>query len=354
MPANKPIRTLVVDDSVFMRTMLKNALSRAAGIEVIGTAQNGTEAIKKIADLKPDVVTLDIEMPGLTGLEVLERVMKDSPIPIVMVSTKTQAGAKMTFDALELGAVDYVAKPLAEKNASLKGFQDKVVRAVETAFASNRARLGARDHTRILKPRSVDLQTDGTVIAIGISAGGPATLHKLIPTFPASFPAIVLTQHMPADFTGPFAVRLNQGSAMDVKEAEDGDELKPGRLLLAPGDRHMRVRKRGLRSVVMLDSEPKVAGFRPSVDALFESVATVFGSAAIGLVMTGMGCDGADGIKKLKAAGARTLAQDQESCVVYGMPKAAADTGCVDRVISLAEIPDVLSRMLASPASAPA
>lgn len=345
------IRTLVVDDSVFMRTMLKNALSKSTRIQVIGTAQNGAEALKKIAELKPDVVTLDIEMPGLSGLEVLKRVMKDTPLPIVMVSTKTQAGAKMTFEALELGAVDYVAKPLAEKGSSLQGFQEKVVQAVEAAFASNRSRLGTQDRTLILKPRATDIRMDGLVIAVGISAGGPATLHKLIPALPATFPAMVLTQHMPADFTGPFAKRLDQGSALTVKEAEEGDELKPGQLLLAPGAHHLRVMKRGPRVVATLDSGPKVSGFRPSVDVLFESVARTFGANAIGLVMTGMGSDGAEGIRKLKAAGARTLAQDQESSVVYGMPKAAAETGCVDRVVSLAEIPEVLSRML-TPAAA--
>lgn len=350
--ATKPIRTLVVDDSVFMRTVLKSALSKDDSIEVIGSAQNGTEALEKIESLKPDVVTLDIEMPGLTGLEVLERVMKKNPIPIVMVSTKTQKGAEMTFQALELGAVDYVAKPLADKNTSLQGFQEKVVRAVQAAFLSNRSRLGSKDKSKVAPPRKMAIQTEGIIVAIGISAGGPATLHKMLPVFHAEFPPIVITQHMPADFTKAFAKRLNESSKLEIKEAEDGDQVCPGRLFIAPGDRHMKVVRVGKNYKIKLDSGEKVAGFRPSVDVLFESVATAYEANAIGLIMTGMGSDGSVGIKKMKEVGAKTLAQDQDSSIVYGMPKAAFETGCIDKVVSLTEIPDCLTRMLAEPVSA--
>lgn len=342
------IRTLIVDDSVFMRTVLKSALGRSSSLEIVGSAQNGIEALEKIKQLKPDVVTLDVEMPGLDGIGVLRRVMAECPLPVVMVSTKTQAGAKLTFEALEIGAVDYVAKPLGDKGASLEGFQEKVIRAVETAFASNRARLGHAGATKVLRPRAAGIHTDGYVVAIGISAGGPATLHKLIPCLPKVFPPVVLTQHMPADFTGPFAQRLNGSCELEVKEAADGDELICGRLLLAPGDRHMKVVRKGQGFRIALDDGPKVAGFRPSVDVLFQSVATTHAAKAVGLVMTGMGCDGAEGITAMKRAGAKTLAQDQASCVVYGMPKAAAETGCVDKVVSLAEIPDALVRALAA------
>ncbi len=351
--SDKPIRVLVTDDSVFMRTMLKNALGKAKDMEVVGSAQNGNEAIDRIKELKPDVMTLDIEMPGLDGIGVLKKVMKDSPMPIVMVSTKTQAGAKLTFEALELGAVDYVAKPLADKDASLQSFQSSVVDAVRAAFSSNRNRLGKQDRLRIAPPRKANIQTEGIVVAIGISAGGPATLHKLIPLLPKEFPPIVLTQHMPADFTATFACRLNDTSQLEVREAASGDVLTSGTLLLAPGSHHLRIAKQGGKLVTRLDDGEKVSGFRPSVDALFKSVAAACNENAIGLVMTGMGFDGAEGIKTLKATGARTLSQDQESCIVYGMPKAAFQTGCVDQVVSLAEIPDVLIRMLsASTASA--
>lgn len=344
--AQKKIRTLVVDDSVFMRRMLKNALVKAPEIEVISTAENGTEALEKIRDLKPDVVTLDIEMPGLTGLEVLERVMKDNPIPIVMVSTKTQEGAEMTFQALELGAFDYVAKPLTNKDVSLQGFQQKVVSAVKAAYTVNTKKLGKQDTTKILKPRSIEIPTEDIVVAIGISAGGPATLHKLIPMLPSRFPPIVVTQHMPADFTGPFAKRLNTASKINVKEAENKDKLEPGQLLIAPGNRHLSVKKKGNHYSVLLSDGPKVAGFRPSVDVLFESIATSFGPAAIGLIMTGMGSDGSEGIRLMKKVGATTLAQDEASSIVYGMPKAAFETGCIDQIVSLTEIPDILVRTL--------
>jgi len=342
----KPIRILVVDDSIFMRTVLKNALSKADGFEVIGSAQNGQEALKKIEELKPDVVTLDIEMPGLTGLDVLDRIMPTKPLPIVVVSTKTQTGAKMTFEALDKGAVDYVAKPLADKNASLQKFQDKVINAVRAAFASNRSKLGKGSENKIIRPRSAEVRTEGIVVAIGISAGGPATLHKMVPMLPANFPPIVLTQHMPADFTGPFAKRLNASAQITVKEAEAGDELVPGRMLLAHGGKHLRVVKKLGRFIADVDDGPKVSGFKPSVDVLFESVTKTYGANSIGLIMTGMGVDGSNGIKMLKAAGATTLSQDQESSIVYGMPKAAFETGCVDKVISLALIPDTLVRIL--------
>lgn len=331
-----------------MRTVIKSALDQSGKIEVVGTAQNGQEALKKITQLKPDVITLDIEMPGLDGLAVLKRVMADDPRPVVMVSTKTQEGARLTFEALELGAVDYVAKPLADRKTSLERFQQKVVQAVQVAFESNRSQLGHPYRGRILPPRKARIHTKDFVVAIGISTGGPAALHQFIPLLPKEFPPVVLTQHMPAEFTGPLAKRLDDASILSVKEAKDGDELIEGRILLARGDRHLRVVRRGTRFTVALDAGPKVAGFRPSVDAMFESVAKTFGANAVGLVMTGMGSDGADGVRAMKRAGGRVLAQDQASSIVYGMPKAAYQTGCVDEVVPLAAIPDTLVRLLST------
>lgn len=333
------IRVLIVDDSVFMRSMLKSALDGAPGIEVVGTAMNGQDGLKKIASLKPDVVTLDVEMPGLSGLEVLERVMKDGPLPIVMVSTKTQKGAQATLDALRLGAVDYVAKPLGEKSASLQSFRTKVQRAVEAAAQSNRKTLG-RNLVAVPTSQGVEDFPDSTVVAIGISAGGPATLHEMVPAFPEQFPPIVITQHMPADFTGPFATRLDAVARVTVREAEDGQPLMPGELLIAPGNKHLRVVKKGRKLVAGLDNGPKVSGFRPSVDVLFESVASTVGSMAIGVIMTGMGCDGSVGVRLLKKHDATTIAQDQATSIVYGMPKAAFDTGCIDSVVPLQQIPN--------------
>ncbi|MCC7292692.1 MAG: chemotaxis response regulator protein-glutamate methylesterase [Phycisphaerales bacterium] len=343
----KPIRVLVVDDSVFMRSALKNGLSAAEGFEVIGSAQNGVEGLEKILTLKPDVVTLDVEMPGLTGLEVLERVMKQHPLPIVMVSTKTREGAETTLKALELGAVDYVAKPLGEKSSSLSSFREDIVRAVRAAWESNhRALKPSHAPPRPLPVRP--FHDDGAVVAIGISAGGPQTLHKLIPTLPAHFPPLVVTQHMPEDFTGPFARRLNEVSKITVLEAAGGEELRSGQMLLARGDHHLRVVSRQGKLVTVVDKGPKVSGFRPSVDVLLDSVASAAGKRAVGVVMTGMGFDGAAGIRRLKEAGGATIAQDKDTSVVYGMPKAAAETGCVDRVVPLQEIASAIAELISA------
>jgi two-component system chemotaxis response regulator CheB len=335
-------RVLIIDDSVFMRTILKSALSGAEGIEVIATAQNGAEGLKKILQLKPDVITLDIEMPGLDGLQVLTRVMKECPLPVVMVSTKTQQGALATLEALRLGAVDYVAKPVGDKSATLGNFRDNVVRAVRTAAHSNRRTLGRVPAP--IQPSSYNGGSPpGVVVAIGISAGGPATLHNMIPAIPAESPPMVITQHMPADFTASFARRLNDVAKIDVKEAQDGDELLAGRALIAPGSHHLRVIKKAGRLLASLDGGPKVSGFRPSADVMFESVATAVGPLAVAVVMTGMGCDGSAGVRIIKKHGGATIAQDEATSVVYGMPKAAFETGCIDRVEPVDRIPHAIA-----------
>jgi len=340
------INVLIVDDSIFMRAMLKSAFTDEPGIEVIGSAQNGIEGLKKIKELRPDVVTLDIEMPGLSGLEVLERVMKDHPLPVVMVSTKTQKGARATFDALELGAVDYVAKPLGEQSATLGSFRKDVIRAVKTAAQSNRKRLQPRREKAQAQIRPEgDLPLD-TLVAIGISAGGPATLHKMMPVFPESYPPIVITQHMPADFTRPFAERLSAAAKLNIVEAENGMSIRPGMALIAPGSHHLRVVRKVTGLVAHLDAGPKVSGFRPSVDVLFESVATCVGARAVGVIMTGMGNDGSVGVGILKKHGGFTISQDQETSIVYGMPKAAAETGHIDRVAPLDSIPTAITEAL--------
>jgi two-component system chemotaxis response regulator CheB len=343
-----PIRVLVVDDSIFMRSMLRDAISKADGLEVIGTAQNGTEGLQKILCNKPDVVTLDIEMPGMTGLEVLERVMKECPTPCVVVSTKTQKGAQITLDALKLGAVDYVAKPLMEQGSTLEGFRQKVVEAVRVAAASNRKTLTSASRTvrPAARPQEFnDLPMDA-IVAIGISAGGPQTLHQMMPAIPAKFPPIVITQHMPAAFTSAFAERLNAECKLEVREAVTGDELRPGVALIAPGDQHLRVVQRGSKFSVVLSNGPKISGFRPSVDAMFDSLAAIAAERTVAVVMTGMGFDGAAGIRMLKQRGAATIAQDAETSIVYGMPKAAAETGCVDRIVPLHQIPSAIAEAL--------
>jgi two-component system chemotaxis response regulator CheB len=244
-----------------------------------------------------------------------------------------------------MGAVDYVAKPVGDAGATLGDFKEQVLRAVAVAARSNRRRLGAAPTVA----RSAEMSggaPPGTVIAIGISAGGPVTLHGILPAFPPETPPMVITQHMPAEFTGPFAQRLDAVAQIDVKQAEQGDDLRPGLALIAPGSHHLRVLKgpRGLRAV--LDGGPKVSGFRPSVDVMFESVAAAAGPLAVAVVMTGMGHDGADGVRHVKRAGGTTVAQDEATSVVYGMPKAAFQTGCVDRVEPVDRIPQAVAEMI--------
>lgn len=333
-----PTRVLIIDDSVFMRSMLKSALTDAENIEVVGTAMNGLDGYEKIKSLKPHVVTLDVEMPGMDGIDLLRRIMAESPLPVVMVSTKTQTGARATIDALRIGAVECVAKPLGDKSATLESFRQRVIDAVNSAAASNRSRIGRKSDPIVGAPAVAGFPSD-LVVAIGISAGGPATLHEMIPALPKEFPPLVITQHMPAGFTGPFAQRLSEGSKLDVKEAAEGDELRCGLALIAPGDRHLRIRRQGGALVAALDDGPKVSGFRPSVDVLFESVAATVADHAVGVIMTGMGCDGSVGVRLLKKVGAHTIAQDKETSVVYGMPKAAFETGCIDHVLPLPQIP---------------
>lgn len=335
-------RVLIIDDSIFMRSILKSALSDAEGIEVIGTAQNGTDGLKKIRELRPDVVTLDIEMPGMDGLQVLQNVMTECPLPVVMVSTKTQQGAEATIEALRRGAVDYVPKPVGDKSATLGGFRDKVIHAVRTATQCNRRILG-KPRQRILTSSYAGEMSEGVVIAIGISAGGPATLHEMIGAFPRETPPIIITQHMPAEFTGSFARRLNDAATIDVKEASDGDELRPGCAFLAPGSHHLRIVRKPGRLVVSLDNGPKVCGFRPSVDVMLESVASAAGPRAVAVIMTGMGCDGSAGVRIIKKHGGTIIAQDEETSIVYGMPKEAFKTGCVDRVEPLSRIPQAIA-----------
>ncbi|NOX57250.1 MAG: chemotaxis-specific protein-glutamate methyltransferase CheB [Planctomycetes bacterium] len=342
-PAKK--RVVIIDDSVFMRTMLKLALEKSPKVEVVGIAEDGLAGLELIRKLRPDAATLDIEMPGLTGLEVLERVKTSRPIPIVVVSTKTQKGAETTMAALERGALTCVAKPVgAAGGTSMQTFQTEVVEAIEGAFQSNTSALSTTGKIAKAGGGRIDRTLIG---AIGISAGGPATLHKIIHAFPATFPTMVLTQHMPADFIPPFVKRLDDECPMDVKLAATGDELKPGRLLIAPGTHHLRVVKSAGKYRVRLDDGPKVSGFKPSVDAMFESLAQCAGPKVVSIVMTGMGFDGANGTKLLKQAGAHCLAQDEKTSIVYGMPKAAARTGSVDEVVALENIPAALQNAFA-------
>jgi len=355
--AGAKVRTLVVDDSPFVRTILRTALSQHPQIEVVGFAQDGLEALKKISALRPHVVTLDVEMPRLNGIGVLERVVGKAPVGFVMVSTLTQAGARITFEALEKGAFDYVAKPKSGGFAGLPEFRERLHKLVLGAARSRgyRRRLGAaKGPGATAAPSLPPNRQRGWVVAIGISCGGPPTLMEMLPAFPSDFVPILITQHMPAQFTTSFAKHLDDACSMNVREAVHLDRPQPGTILVAPGGQHMKLVRQGANLFVHLDAGPKVSGHRPSVDVLFDSVARSCGPRAVGVIMTGMGGDGAAGITRMSQAGAWTIAQDQKTSLVYGMPKEAVKAGAIDHVLPLQKIPIAVAKLLQRGAKAAA
>lgn len=343
---NQMIRVLVVDDSALMRKLIPQLIERDTSIHVVGTAMDGAFALKKIEELKPDVITLDLEMPRMDGIETLRQIMRQQQIPVVVVSAHTREGASTTFKALHMGAFDFVAKPenvLADNmNEIASELIAKIKAAVKSPFL-RRPVLPAGTVSRPKPKRPSILTSASKVVALGVSTGGPNSVEYMLSHLPADFPAAILVvQHMPAGFTETFARRLNETCSLEVKEAQSGDLLCPGRVLICPGDRHMRVRRMPLGDVVVLSDDVKVNGHRPSVDVMFRSVAAEFGADAVGLLMTGMGDDGAEGLGCLKAAGALTIAQDEASSIVFGMPRAAIERGYANRVVSLEAMANTL------------
>jgi len=333
------VRVLVVDDSALMRKLIPMILERDPDIEVVGTAMDGAFALRKIAELQPDIVTLDLEMPRMDGLETLRMIMKSAPLPVIVFSTHSKEGAYSTFKALALGAIDFVPKP---KNAAAGNLEPVALQLAEKIKVAKRA--GGRKS--IPKPvlelppsskkRSRPAVPPNRIIAIGISTGGPNALQYLLTQFPADFAAtFVVVQHMPEGFTDMFARRLDECCALDVHEAKSGDLLIAGRVLICPGNRHMMVRRMPRGEMVVLSDTPPINGHRPSADVLFHSVAQEFGLTSVGIIMTGMGEDGAEGIGAIKAAGGMTIAQSEETCVVSGMPRAAMMKGFVQKVLPL-------------------
>lgn len=336
----KKIKVLVVDDSALMRHLLTHLLSRDPGIEVVGAAADPYFAREKIKRLQPDVLTLDVEMPRMDGLTFLEKLMRGHPMPVVMVSALTERGCETTFRALELGAVDFVTKPRVDVTERIGEVAEEIIEKVKAAA---RARLSARKITPPPPIRSSALpRSSNQVIAAGASTGGTEALRAVMAALPADTPGMVIVQHMPELFTRAFAERLNSICAIRVKEAADGDRVLPGHALIAPGNHHMTLTRSGANYHVRINGGPPVNRHRPSVDVLFESCARYAGANAVGVIMTGMGADGAQGLLRMKQAGARTLAQDEESSIVFGMPKAAIDLGAADQVLSLSEIPEAL------------
>jgi two-component system chemotaxis response regulator CheB len=352
----KPVRVLVVDDSALMRKLIPQILAQDASIEVVGTAIDGYFALKKIEELSPDVVTLDLEMPGLNGIDTLKAIMRRWRLPVIVVSSHSTAGAAITLKALALGAFDFVAKPkdVSACMPEIAGELNKKIRAaaqsagVQTEFLPG----SQRGKQRGRPPSQLRPVAPTHIIAIGVSTGGPNALQYLFSKLPVEFSgSILVVQHMPDGFTELFAKRLDQVCPIRVKEAQSGDLLVAGRALICPGNRHLKVKKLPLGNVALLADETPVNGHRPSVDVLFHSVAEEFGSQAMGLLMTGMGEDGAFGLGEIRAAGGYTVAQSQETCVVFGMPKAAIERGYAMRVADLQELPNILQAECATDGS---
>lgn len=337
----RSVRVLVVDDSALMRQMLRSALDSDPDIEVVGTAPDPLCARQMIKDLDPDVVTLDIEMPRMDGLVFLEKLMTLRPMPVIMVSSMTSRGAEITMRALELGAVDFVTKPKASAHEGLAVLKAELVPKVKLA-AGARVVMPHHGQGPSSKPGALSQETAKSIIAIGASTGGVPALRSLLSALPATCPGVLITQHMPAAYTGPFAARLDQSSTLTVVEAEAGQRIQPGHAYVAPGGRHLRLVRDWQGFRCDLSDGPLVSGHRPSVDMLFRSVAKAVGAQAVGALLTGMGRDGAEGLLEMRQAGAMTLGQSEASCVVYGMPRAAMEIGAVT-----AEIPlDAMARAI--------
>lgn len=332
MGLKRKIRVLIIDDSILFREAARFELEKDGAIEVIGTAGDPFDARDKIIELNPDLLTLDVEMPKMNGIDFLKKLMPQFPLPVVVVSSASNS----VFEAMSAGAVDFVAKPLASNSSSLQSFFNELTIKIKIAST---AKVGSKNN--IIKnnvKESVKRFKTGSVIAIGASTGGPEALSTVLGGLVPNMPPIVIVQHMPANFTKMFAERLDRISSLSVKEAEDGDILQTGKVLLAPGDRQMEVKKRGAQYYVKVYEGDKVSGHCPSVDVLFNSVAQTVGSKGFGVIMTGMGYDGAKGLLEMKKKGSFTIGQDKQSCIVYGMPQVAFNIGAVSEQIPLDKI----------------
>ena len=333
------IRVLVVDDSALMRKLIPAILARDPSIEVVGTAMDGAFALKKIEELHPDVVTLDLEMPRMDGMETLRLIMRRTPLPVILFSTHSKEGAYATFKALALGAIDFVAKPKDAAAGRLDVIAEQLIEKIKVAKRAGGVKLPPPvlvDSPPAQKKGSRATLPPNRIIAIGISTGGPNALQFLLSQIPADFPAsFVIVQHMPEGFTEMFSRRLDECCAIDVQEAKSGDLLLAGRALICPGNRHMMVRRMPRGDMAVLSDGPPVNGHRPSADVLFHSVAQEFGLTAVGLIMTGMGEDGAEGLGAIRTAGGMTVAQSEDTCIVSGMPHAAIQKGHVNKIVPL-------------------
>ena len=353
------IRVLVVDDSALMRKLLTQLLNSDPQIEVVGAAMDAYIAREKIKSLKPDVLTLDVEMPKMDGLSFLSNLMRLHPMPVVMVSSLTEKGASVTMRALELGAVDFVSKPKVDLAHSLDDCAQEITAKVKAAAAAcvdtlvrnaDKAKSADGKNGKCVELKSASIgskfRTTDQVIAIGASTGGTEAIKEVLIRMRPDSPGIVITQHIPPVFSRSFAERMNQCSRLAVCEAEDGQQIRPGHAFIAPGDRHLEVVRDGARYRCRLHDGEPVNRHRPAVDVLFDSVAEVAANNATGVILTGMGRDGAKGLKRMHDAGATTIAQDEQSSVIWGMPHAAIEEGAADQVLPLENIPAKVAEMV--------
>ena len=352
------IRVLVVDDSALMRQFISDILKSDPRIEVAGTARDGKDALAQIKILNPDIVTMDVEMPNMDGLQALEEIMKTKPLPVIMVSSMTQEGAETTLKALALGCVDFIGKPSGTISLNIRDIgQELIDKVIAASTAKLRPRLFgatgvkpspfASDFRRMTPPANMMSTGRIDIVAIASSTGGPMALSELLPKLPKKFPVpIVITQHMPKEFTPSFSKRLNDSSEIEVLEGFDGLSLKAGRAVIAPGGTHLIVKRRAGAAVCGLSDAPPVLSVKPAANIMFQSVSEQYGGNVLCVILTGMGRDGTDGAIVLKKKGAYVIAESQKTCVVYGMPKAAVDAGVVDEVLPLNEIPDAMVRIV--------
>ncbi len=346
----KKIKVLVIDDSAMIRQLLTEILNGDSGIEVVGAAADPLIARDKIKQLNPDVLTLDVEMPKMDGVTFLKNLMRLRPMPVLMVSSLTEKGADVTFQALEIGAVDFVTKPKLDVKQQLLEYSEEIIAKVKAAAQAKVRPYKERGEDRSVAPKlsadavlakkgvSRQFKTTEQIIALGASTGGTEAIKEVLMRMPADAPGMVITQHIPEAFSEPFAKRMNAASAMTVCEAKDGQQIVTGHAYIAPGGRHLYVERSGARYICRLSDGPPVNRHRPSVDVLFRSIAQSVGLNAIGVILTGMGDDGARGMKEMKDAGAKTVAQDEKTSVVWGMPGEAVKHGGVDEVLPLERI----------------
>ncbi|MHB8064267.1 MAG: protein-glutamate methylesterase/protein-glutamine glutaminase [Ruminiclostridium sp.] len=337
----RKIRVLIVDDSLVFRETISKGIAADPSIEVVGTAGDPYQARDKIVDLEPDVMILDVEMPRMNGIEFLKRLMPQYPIPVVVVS----AVDVTVFDALKAGAVDFAAKPDFRTPRGSEAFINEIIVKIKIASIAKVGHYKKTVNYEALKGKTGIIKSN-IIIAIGASTGGTEALYNIIKAFPRDIPGIVVVQHMPPIFTKLYAERLNNSCVVEVKEAQTHDRILPGRVLIAPGSSHMKIKKSGPDYFVECFIGEKVNGHCPSVDVLFESVAEHAGKNSIGVILTGMGCDGAQGLLAMRRNGARTIGQDEQSCIVYGMPKVAYDINAVEQQAPIKSIPDIIYSLI--------